>query len=469
MKAILYLLRKGLKNTVLEILHKPAKAVLWGVVLVLMIMMVLLAVFGQKTNTNVPIEYIKTGLFVGVTLLLVSSVHNGLASGSAIFDMCDVNLLFPSVIDSGTILVYGVLRLAKSSLLMVFVILFQMVNFNNMGIPPRGVLILCLGAILGMCLFQIVTLIIYTFTNSRPKRKRVVKILTTLIFVPIFVVFASIAYRQGLSLGVLKPLVASPVYTWTPFVGWVSGGIAELIFGSTSLGILLFAILVVSIVLCTWVIIKSTPDYYEDVLVATETAFERKRSLTEGNINALRMDKNKRHKVRGEGIGGIGAAAFFNKHLREAFRTNRLGLWGVGSIVSILCGCVFAFILRDKGLFAILATLGFLMYMGMLTTGGDAAILELFQPFIYLVPQAPLSKIIWCCVETLLKKLGEGLVLFVAIGLISDVDLGISLLCAFIYVMYSLLTIGINFFCLRFTGQEGRAGLVVMLYMFAII
>jgi hypothetical protein len=68
-----------------------------------------------------------------------------------------------------------------------------------------------------------------------------------------------------------------------------------------------------------------------------------------------------------------------------------------------------------------------------------------------------------------LKKLGEGLVLFVAIGMITGVDIGISLLCTFIYVMYSFLTIGINFFSLRFTGQEGKAGLVLMLYMLSIV
>jgi hypothetical protein len=115
-------------------------------------------------------------------------------------------------------------------------------------------------------------------------------------------------------------------------------------------------------------------------LVATETAFERKRSLTEGNINALTVNKNKRHKVRGEGIGGNGASTFFYKHLREAFRTNRLGIWGVGSIFIVLFGCVFAFITRKEEYLAIFGTLGILMYMGMLTTGGDAAILELFQP-----------------------------------------------------------------------------------------
>ncbi|MDR0948724.1 MAG: putative ABC exporter domain-containing protein, partial [Lachnospiraceae bacterium] len=466
MNAIFYLVGKSVKNTILEVLHKPVRLIMWIFVILMMAVMIVASVLmnHEEVAGLVPVVYTKVGFFVVLALILIFSVRTGLTNGGTIFDMCDVNILFVTPVDSRKVLLYGVLRMAKTSFLMCFILLFQAVNFRNLGIPMHGMFYILLALLLAMCLIQMLTLIIYSATNSRPKRKNIVKILTVALFVPIILTVIFLYLKDSTVSVVLEQTVASPAFRWTPIIGWAASGAIELIFGTHLTGICLFGMVLMGIVAAIAYISKSNPDYYEDVLMATETAFERKRDIAAGNVAAIQGAATKKVKVRAEGISGWGSSAIFHKHLRETFRMNFLGLWGIGSFAMIGGAVLYSYFLREAGVVALITTLALFMYFKMFFIGQGRGIVELTMPYIYMIPEAPLKKLIWSSAEILLKDFGEAMVMFLGVGLITRNNLVAAILCGVVYWIFSLVVMGVNYISLRFSGGGG-AGLLVMLYM----
>ena len=232
-------------------------------------------------------------------------------------------------------------------------------------------------------------------------------------------------------------------------------------------GFLFFGLMVLSAVLLILYIAFSNPDYYEDVLVATETAFERKRVLAEGQINP-EASSARQVKVAETGIGGLGNTAIFYKHLRESFRANYLGLWGVSSIIILLGAALFSWFMRgDDG--QILVLLQILMWMQIFMIGTGRGLKELYMHYIYLIPENPLQKIVWSNLEILFKVLVESVVVFGIAGLIMRESIWLILAAILVYALFSFLLLGINYLSLRWTGADISAGLLVFIYTIAVI
>jgi len=211
----------------------------------------------------------------------------------------------------------------------------------------------------------------------------------------------------------------------------------------------------------------SNPDYYEDVLVATETAFERMRVLSEGQINP-EASSTKKIKVAKTGIGGQGASSIFYKHLRESFRANRFGLWGLSSVLTVLGAVVFSLFMRDKG-GSIIVLLQILMWLQIFMIGTGRGLKELYIHYIYLIPDSSFRKIVWSNLEIAFKVLVESLAIFVLTGLILDESFGTIAAAILVYTLFSFLLLGINYLSLRWTGTNISAGLLLFIYSLAVI
>jgi len=211
----------------------------------------------------------------------------------------------------------------------------------------------------------------------------------------------------------------------------------------------------------------SNPDYYEDVLVATETAFEKKRVLAEGQINTEVLS-TKKVKVAKTGIGGLGANVFFYKHLRESFRANRFGLWGMTSLFTVLGTALFSYFLRG-GEGGILILLQILMWMQIFMIGTGRGLKELYSHYIYLIPENSFRKIVWSNLEIAFKVLVESVVIFSIAGLILGESIGLIVASILVYTLFSFLLLGINYLSLRWTGANISAGLLIIIYTIAVI
>ncbi len=469
MNSLVFLLLRSAKNTLLELRRKPAKLLLWVLVIAGIGGIFILSLFTrQSTAASLDLVWLKGILFILILIFVVTAIQKGLANGDVIFDMNDVNLLFVSPVSSRMILMYGIVRMAKMAFLAGFFILFQSNSLSvSFGVGFDGVLLVLLGFMLAVGVLQIMSLLIYSLTNGKPRQKMTVRMLALLAFVPLIAYISLQLVKTGDFLLALESILDSPFTDWTPVAGWASAGVVSLISGDMGNGFLFFGILVLSGVLLILYIALSNPDYYEDVLVATETAFEKKRVLSEGQINP-EASSTKKVKVAQTGIHGLGVSAIFYKHLRESFRANRLGLWGMWSIIMILGTALFSWFLRgEEG--GILVLLQILMWMQIFMIGTGRGLKELYMHYIYLIPASSFQKIVWSNLEILFKVLVESVAAFGIAGLIMRESLGLILATILVYTLFSFLLLGINYLSLRWTGADISAGLLLFIYAIAVM
>ncbi len=474
MNSLVFLLLRSFKNNLLEIVRKKKKLAMYIVFLILLAVVIAASFIPRENDTAADINWLTGAIFLYLLLFFVAAVKQGLSQGSTLFDMEDVNLLFVAPVEPRSVLLYGVARVMKTMALASVFVLFQAGTLRTFGVGFSGVAILYGGYLLAAVVTQVFGLVLYSVTNGRPTRKRIAKGIIALLFLPMIVTAVWQFVRlNGDVRAALLALMDTPATAFTPILGWASAGIVAFTAGNAAAGALFFGLLALFGIILVAVIYFGKPDFYEDVLVASETAFERKRELTEGKLN---LEGNKRVRVKATGVGGAGASAFFSKHLRESFRSNRLGLWGFATFLKAGGAALIAFVIMrssensvSAALVAMVTVMGTLMYMQVFYIGMERGLRETFSHYIYMIPESPFKKILWNNAEVALKAAGEGALIFIAAGLTAGADAALIAAAAAAYTLFSFLLVGVNFFLMRFTGSDFSTGLFVMLYMLGMI
>jgi hypothetical protein len=290
-------------------------------------------------------------------------------------------------------------------------ILFQGNSLSSaFGVGFGAVFIILLGFILAVSMLQIASLFIYTLTNGNPARKRTTRLICTALFAPLICYAAVALISAGDLNAALEGVLRSPVFAWTPVAGWASEGIVALISGDVSYALIFFGLIALLGAVLIGYIALDDPDYYEDVLVATETAFEKKRAMAEGQVNTA-SPSAKPVKVAKTGVAGFGASTLLHKHLRESFRANRFGLWGLPSLLMVAGAALFALFLRGED-GALVVLMQSLMWAQVFLIGTGRGLKELYSHYLYLIPESSFSKVVWSNLETVLKTSVESLAIF---------------------------------------------------------
>lgn len=470
MKALVYLVCTEAKNGLKELLRKPVKLILYLFILFAVIGMMILPIFtGQYGNARAPMFWLRGIYFAFVALFLVTTVQKGLTSGDAIFDMSDVNLLFVSPVNPRSTLLYGLVRLVKVSFLAGFFILFQGSNLANFGVDIGGLLLLYFIFIACMVSLSVLSLVIYSTTNSRPRRKLLVRVLLVLVFVPLVAYFL---VQLAIGADVMTALGQAIDSIWLaaiPFAGWAAAGAVALLQGKLLAGCLWLALMVFACAAMILYIMRSRADYYEDVLVATETAYERKRATEEGDIQAVSA-ANAKVRVTKTGVGGMGASAIFYKHLRETFRQNRLGFFSLYTIIMAVCLIGASIFLRGsetQGLDIVLF-LQILMWMQIFMIGNGRGLRELYTHYIYMIPEPAFKKVVWSNLELVFKTLLESIFFLAIPGLILGDHPLVVIGSMLVYTLFSVMLLGINYLSMRWTATSISQGILLTIYFFAV-
>jgi len=351
-------------------------------------------------------------------------------------------------------------------------ILFQSATLRNFfGIRVSGVLIIFAGYALAVVVTQIMTLVIYSMTNSRPRRKNLVKMLAIILFAPL--VGAGVWYiaNSGGDLqSALLDLMRSPIASFTPIVGWAAAGSVAFVTGNIVMGGLYFGFLFLTGAILVIVICAGNPDYYEDVLVASETAFEKMRTVAEGQINTEAISDKQVH-IKATGIEGFGASAIFHRHIRESFRANRFGLWGISTLLLAAGSAAYALIQIYTGdssgdIISIFITAMFFQLF-LINTG--RGLRDIYSHYIFLIPENPFKKLIWSNIEIMLKIAVQNLLIFAVAGIILNASPLLIIMPIVTCTLFAFVLLAINYLSLRFTGADMSYGLLIMLYLIPIV
>lgn len=462
MKALSYLIMSQLKNRILSLKKKPGMMILYICITVIILLSIIaLFIFGDSmTQTNMADERIIFLIIAGFGLLfLYSFTITGLSTGSSLFTMPDVGLLFVAPISSKKILMYGLISTLGKSLLGSVFIFYQIINLKaNFGYGAKEILALFVVFALLLVFCQLLSIGIYIFSNGNSLRKNLVKgiLYGMLLGLALSVYLVEKTGNIGMWEALLK-VIASDWFGYVPVAGWMIMffvGVAQgaLVPVLISLALFLgFGILVV--ILLT----AGKADYYEDVLISTEYTYTVQKAAKEGG-NIPRAGKLKIKVKDGEpGIGkGSGAMVIFHKQLLEMKRKSRFVIIDNFTIfVTVLLGVVgYNMKLREAPVEAYYGILGTMIYLQYFLTVFGRFKMELLKPYIFLIPESSLKKVFAASLISLLKPCVDGALFFAILTITGNINPLHSIFLALAYAASGAVFVGMTILYQRVLGGQ---------------
>lgn len=510
MNALAYSLQKQFKNILLNLKNHPSQAVLVVVVVGLMFFSLL-----GPSSAPVPemgyrnLSEVYAGVFLLYMLFFILMANNGFGSGASMYSMADVNILFGTPIRPTTILSYGLIKQMGTSLLACFFIVFQYSWLHNLyGVSVGFVVavLLCFAAVV-MC-GQMTAMLIYSKTSADDRVKRLWRTVFYAVFIAFFAVCAYfILQRRGE--GLLNAAVGvfnSAAAACFPVAGWMKAAVLG-IAGGEWLPILLGLCGTVGFMTAAVLLIaRSSTDYYEDVLAATEVAHS---AITARKQTGMNEPVPKNIKVGKIGIDrGYGASAVYYKQLVERrrgglFFIDRMSLIFIAVTIatSVIIGAGMemdeAAPVADGGISqsvslpaegemaaepenagaeeefslnpAVIAALAMSVYMQMFSSTMGRFAKELRLPFLYMIPESPFKKLLYCIKESASALIAEGVLLWVPLFFLLKMDLPTVLCCVLSRVFFGYLFMVVNIFIERFMSSMPKVFSTVFYFLIAVL
>lgn len=467
MKGITYLLLTIMKNRLLSLRKKPALLVVY-IICALSLIGILILSSIQPTGSASFHEFadirILYGIVAGVGLLFVYTfVNTGLSTGGTLFSMSDVSLLFVSPISPIRILIYGLIKQLGTTFLTSIFIIFQYTNLKN-SFNINGIGMLFIFLIYGTMIFfgQLVAIAVYVYTNGNPKRKTMIRSVIYGILILIGILVYLKYQMNGNILESLFNVVDSRVFQMIPLAGWAAMFIKAYIEKDILFLIIGFGLYILASILIIILITAGDADYYEDVLLSTETNYNKLQAAKEGKI----AKSNKKVKLRKNQLGihnGNGASAIYYKHLLEAKRTSRLLFIDNYTVLVTLSAGAFSFFVKTD--FVGYIILGILIYVLFFFTVMGRLSIELSKPFIYMIPDKSINKLVAASLSNILKPCIDGFIIFGVVCIISNTSPLLNLFFALAYGSSALLFVSFTILSQRFLGGQLNK---VVLMMFGI-
>lgn len=461
MKALAYLLVIQLKNRILSLKKKPAYLILYGMIAMMFLIYVFSSIFendNRRITNYVDERYVFLFLAAFGIFYFTLFVHTGLSTGSTLFSMSDVGLLFVAPISTKKILFYGLIStLGKSMIASVFVI-YQIGNLRTyFGYGFMEILAIFIIYTVMTLFCQLISIGVYIYSNGNTFRKTMVKII---LYSLIGLLALSVLYQQRISQpGVMEAVLQTINSRWFgyfPVAGW-----STMFFQGVVTGNLSSVLIAIALFGCVGIVIISLltvgkADYYEDVLISTEVTDRMKKAAKDGMKVTDRRARKIKIKDSDTGIRrGKGAIILAYKHLLELKRTSRVPfIDGYTIVITIIVG-VIGYNLKVKA--TVYGILGFLVYIQYFLTVFGKLKQELTKPYIYLIPEKSIKKVLAASVTSLLKPCVDGICIFVVFALVGGTDLFTGIFCALAYASSGAVFVGLTILSQRILGgQPGR-------------
>lgn len=485
---LVYLTAVKLKNQLKEAVKHPAKLIY---IIVLAAALVLSTIGGHVNSEHIemrPLHELTAIMVLFYSFMFLMTFLNGVNGGAGnypMFTLSDVSVLFPSPLRPNKVLFYGLFRQLGLSFLLGFFLLFQYNWLHGLyGVEYSHLLLIVVGY--GLCLFlgQVCAMAVYTRTSGNDRARSISKICVyglTLAFVaglllrclPKLLSLAGAAEAALMTVGLEAGAeYLASVGVFFPVSGWAAGVIGGLFTQNYLMTGLCALLMLAALGLALGLVIKNKNNYYEDVLQTAEVAQSAITAKREGQPAEV-MPKKVR--VGKTGLGrGEGASALFFKHMLEnrrsgAFLFSKMSL--IFMLVIVGCTILYSFIFSDEEdkTAAFVAVFTMSTYMQIFSESTGRFNWELTKPYIYLLPEPPLKKLLWGIGENLLADCCEAVAIFVPVSLILGLGPLETVLCMVARITFALLFISGNMLVERIFGSVRSKGLMLFFYFVAMM
>ncbi len=457
MKALIYLMRTTIKNRILNLRKKPAYLVLYGIIVALIALMIISSlqtgsgVSDSKHYSDIRVLY---AIVAGIgAIFLFSFVTTGLSTGSTLFSMADVGLLFVAPISTRKILIYGLLKQMAATFLSAVFIFYQIRTIRNsfgLGFDDIFNLFLIYAIVIFFC--QLLSIGIYIFSNGNPRRKNLV----SSVLYGLFVLTALGIYFQYLQYGgtvltALLNLMSYKPFQLVPVMGWSVMFMSASVEGNIVYLIISLMLFLISSIVIISLFTTGDADYYEDVLVSTEMTYNRLQDAKNGK----RAANKKKVKINKEQVGlqgGKGYSAIFYKHLLEKKRTSRFLFLDTYTVLSAAGAGILCYFMKTAQ--SVYIALGILVYIQFFMTVHGKLSDELSKPYIYLIPEKSIKKVLSASMTSIIKPCFDAVIIFTVVCIISKTSPLLNIFLALAYASSGAIFISYALLCQKILGSQ---------------
>lgn len=341
------------------------------------------------------VELIAGGI---VLVVLTFSVLTADKSGSSIFLMADVNLLFQAPMKPQSVLLFRLIMQTGTSLVLTVYLLFQIPNLMlNLGLNA-GAAFAMLGAWFLMLVYsKLVSVLLYTISATHPAFKRRLRpalYLCLALLAGGYLLFA--ISRGGNYFEAALSFFNAPLTRFIPIWGWLK---ALVIFGVTGKplpALAAAAALLLGAVLLVVVIWRIKADFYEDAMArSAETAQIQQAAQGNANPALVGRKKDRSDKLRRDGLNkGNGASVYFYKSMYNRFRFAHLRYFTKTAetdlVVAIGVSLILLYVIGTATFPAVAAVLAIFTFFRAL---GNPIAADVKQESFFLVPDSAHKKI----------------------------------------------------------------------------
>ncbi len=276
---------------------------------------------------NIALPIIEMVGFAVPFCFVLAFFYTGDKSGASIFNMSDVNFLFPSPRQPQSILTFKSFIQMGAVFFSSLYLGAQIPNLIfNLGLTVSAAIVIVLGFIVCIILGMLTSVCTYTVVASKPTRRKWVAPIA--VFAVLLLAAILYAVKTFCAVGwfdALKLTFASPASRCVPIFGWMAFLVRSAVKGNylfCLLMLLLIAAFTFGVFCLVW---RIKADFYEDALNKANDVFEKQQAMENG--------RNSRKKARPEPkklteIGkGQGANAFFFKQMHVRRRSSVFGVF----------------------------------------------------------------------------------------------------------------------------------------------
>ncbi len=432
-----YLLLTKLKNHIKSFFKSPGKIIYLVIVLALIGVTLLGGTSAEKNpgRTIRDISELSAIITVFYSLMFVMTSYRGFSNGASMFSMADVNMIFTAPFKQQKVLFYGLFQQLWTSLLMGLFLLFQYTWLHNSyNITYGDLLVILVGYALTVFFAQITAMVIYSFTSAEDKRKTVIKAAYFAV-IGVFLLYIA-AYCLGDTTQLLQravEVINGSVVKLFPVSAWFSRAVSGILLGSTADILLGLSLAAGYLILLVCLVTFGKQDFYEDVLKSSEITQSAITAQKEGRIGDAAPKNVKIGKI---GIGkGYGANTIYYKHKIENRRARVLILEPLSLTFAVMI-IIMSIFMKKSGLVSVFITATAMQIFSVVLGRFNK---ELLKPYIYLMPEPPLKKMLYGLAEALPSAVTEAAAVFVPIAFILGLSPLEAVLCVLVRVSFAFL------------------------------